>query len=168
MPAGGSGSRTRCPLTRPRPSQAIAAAARIWGRAHEPLILTSSHGLGCSGRRARGTGRGLLAGTPPCSRPWAAQRTTTVPCIDGWMWQVYAYVPAVANVRSIDTFALFPAMSAGAPACWLKNTLCGTDPNANVTSSPTFTSSVLGVNVRDGVAATVLAAGGGGGGAVVP
>jgi hypothetical protein len=23
-----------------------------------------------------------------------------VPCIEGWMWQVYAYVPAVANVRT--------------------------------------------------------------------
>src|SRR5436309_14466072 len=43
MPAGGSGSRTRCPLTQLRPSQAIAAAARTWGRAHEPLILTSFH-----------------------------------------------------------------------------------------------------------------------------
>src|SRR2546427_8875720 len=105
------------------------------------------------------------AGTPPCSRPPATQRTTTVPCIEGWMWQVYSYVPAVANVRSIDTFALFPAMSAGEPACCLKKTLCGTDPNANVTLSPAFTSSVLGVNVRDAVAATVLPAGGGGGGA---
>src|SRR2546430_9136797 len=80
------------------------------------------------------------------------------------MWQVYSYVPAVANVRSIDTFALFPAMSAGEPACCLKKTLCGTDPNANVTLSPAFTSSVLGVNVRDAVAATVLPAGGGRGG----
>src|SRR2546426_2351569 len=158
MPAGGSGSRTRCPLTQLRPSQAIAAAVRIWGRAHEPLIL----------RRARGSGTGSLAGTPPCSRPRAAQRTTTVPCIEGWMWQGYSYVPAGANVRSIDTFALFPAMSAGAPACCLKNTLCGTDPNANVTLSPAFTSSVLGVKVRDAVAATVLPAGGGGGGAGGP
>src|SRR5947199_10565999 len=151
MPAGGSGSRTRCPLTQLRPSQAIAAAVRIWGRAHEPLIL----------RRARGSGTGSLAGTPPGSRPRAAQRTTTVPCIEGWMWQVYSYVPAVANVRSIDTFALFPAMSAGAPACCLKNTLCGTDPNANVTLSPTFTGSVPGVNVRDGVVANVLSVWGG-------
>ena len=81
------------------------------------------------------------------------------------MWHVYAYVPAVANVRAIDTFALLPAMSAGAPACCVKKTLCGTEPNANVTVSPTFTGSVRGVNVREGVAATVL---GGGGGAVVP
>src|SRR5436305_2009616 len=81
------------------------------------------------------------------------------------MWQVYAYVPAVANVRVIDTFVLLPAMSAGAPACCVKNTLCGTDPNANVTVSPTFTGSVPGVNVRDGVAATVLSVWGG---AVVP
>src|SRR5256884_8312361 len=88
-----------------------------------------------------------------------------VPCIEGWMWQVYAYVPVVANVRVIDTFVLLPAMSAGAPACCVKNTLCGTDPNANVTVSPTFTGSVPGVKVRDGVLATVLA---GGGGAVVP
>src|SRR6266513_5603067 len=77
------------------------------------------------------------------------------------MWQVYAYVPAVANVRVIDTFVLVPAMSVGAPACGVKNTLCGTDPNANVTTSPTFTGSVPGVNVRDGVAATVLPAGAG-------
>src|SRR5947208_12780083 len=81
------------------------------------------------------------------------------------MWHVYAYVPAVANVRGIDTFVLLPAMSAGAPACCVKNTLCGTEPKANVTVSPTFTVSVAGSNVRDGVAATVL---GGGGGAVVP
>src|SRR2546425_2970275 len=81
------------------------------------------------------------------------------------MWHVYAYVPAVANVLVTDTFALLPAMSAGAPACCVKNTLCGTDPNANVTASPTFTGSVAGVNVRDGVAATVLSAEGG---AVVP
>src|SRR5947208_16368354 len=72
------------------------------------------------------------------------------------MWQVYAYVPAVANVRVIDTLVLLPAMSAGAPACCVKNTLCGTDANANVTLSPTGTSRVLRVNVRDGVAATVL------------
>src|SRR2546427_3033814 len=143
MPAGGSGSRTRCPLTQLRPSQAIAAAVRIWGRAHEPLIL----------RRARGSGTGSLAGTPPCSRPRATQRTTTVPCIEGWMWQGYSYVPAVADGRAIDTFALSPAMSAGGPACCLKNTLCGTDPNANVTSSPTLTSGVLGGNVREGVGA---------------
>src|SRR2546430_12231881 len=75
-----------------------------------------------------------------------------VPCIEGWMWQVYAYVPAAAKVRVIDTFVLLPAMSAGAPVCWVKKTLCGTDPNANVTVSPTFTGSVPGVNVRDGVA----------------
>ena len=25
--------------------------------------------------------------------------TTTVPCMVGWMWQVYGYVPAVVNVR---------------------------------------------------------------------
>src|SRR5881397_4110521 len=77
------------------------------------------------------------------------------------MWHVYAYVPAVANVRAIDTFALLPAMSAGAPACCVKKTLCGTEPNANVTLSPTFTGSVPGVNVREGVAATVLGGGGG-------
>ena len=71
------------------------------------------------------------------------------------MWHVYAYVPAVANVRAMDTFALLPAMSAGAPACCVKNTLCGTEPNANVTVSPTFTGSVRGVNVREGVAAQV-------------
>src|SRR2546429_9747012 len=81
------------------------------------------------------------------------------------MWQVYAYVPAVANVRVIDTLVLLPAMSAGAPACCVKNTLCGTDANANVTLSPAFTSRVLGVNVREGVAATVLSTEGG---AVVP
>src|SRR2546430_7270539 len=84
-----------------------------------------------------------------------------VPCIEGWMWQVYAYVPAVAKVRVIDTFVLLPAMSAGAPVCWVKKTLCGTDPNANVTGSPTFTGSVPGVKVRDGVAATALPSGGG-------
>src|SRR2546430_17691724 len=84
-----------------------------------------------------------------------------VPCIEGWMWQVYAYVPAAAKVRVIDTFVLLPAMSAGAPVCWVKKTLCGTDPNANVTVSPTFTGSVPGVKVRDGVAATVLPSGGG-------
>src|SRR5438093_8941564 len=81
------------------------------------------------------------------------------------MWQVYVYVPAVANVRVIDALVLLPAMSAGAPACCVKNTLCGTDANANVTLSPTVTSRVLGVNVRDGVAATVLSVWGG---AVVP
>src|SRR5256885_14664671 len=80
------------------------------------------------------------------------------------MWHVYAYVPAVANVLVTDTFALLPAMSAGAPACCVKNTLCGTEPKANVTASPTFTVSVAGVNVSDGVAATVLPVGGGGGG----
>ena len=80
---------------------------------------------------------------------------------------MYVYVPAVANARVIDTFALAPSMSAGAPACCVKNTLCGTDPNAKVTISPTVTSIVPGVNVRDAVAATVLP-GGGGGGAVVP
>src|SRR5256885_6789282 len=80
------------------------------------------------------------------------------------MWHVYAYVPAVANVLVTDTFALLPAMSAGAPACCVKNTLCGTEPKANVTASPTFTVSVAGVNVSDGVAATVLPGGGGGGG----
>src|SRR5437667_9997918 len=80
------------------------------------------------------------------------------------MWHVYAYVPAVANVRAMDTFALLPAMSAGAPACCVKKTLCGTEPNANVTVSPTFTGSVPGVNVREGVAATVLGGGGGAGG----
>src|SRR5437879_3443381 len=37
MPAGGSGSRTRCPLTRRRPSQSFGAAARTWGRAHDAL-----------------------------------------------------------------------------------------------------------------------------------
>ncbi len=36
------------------------------------------------------------------------------------MWQVYVYVPAVANVRVIDTFVLLPAMSAGAPVCCVK------------------------------------------------
>src|SRR6266581_399025 len=72
------------------------------------------------------------------------------------MWHVYAYVPAVANVLVTDTFALLPAMSAGAPACCVKNTLCGTEPKANVTASPTFTVSVAGVNVSDGVAATGL------------
>src|SRR5436309_14623573 len=81
------------------------------------------------------------------------------------MWQVYAYVPAAANVRVIDTFVLLPAMSAGAPACCVKKTLWGSDPNANVTVSPTFTGSVPGVNVWEGVAATVLPAGGA---AVVP
>src|SRR2546430_16771902 len=80
------------------------------------------------------------------------------------MWHVYAYVPAVANVLVTDTFALLPPMSAGAPACCVKNTLCGTEPKANVTASPTFTVSVAGVNVSDGVAATVLPGGGGGGG----
>src|SRR2546430_16708135 len=80
------------------------------------------------------------------------------------MWHVYAYVPAVANVLVTDTFALLPAMSAGAPACCVKNTLCGTEPKANVTASPTFTVSVAGVNVSDGVAATLLPGGGGGGG----
>src|SRR3989442_7778725 len=80
------------------------------------------------------------------------------------MWHVYAYVPAVANVLVTDTFVLLPAMSAGAPACCAKNTLCGTEPKANVTASPTFTVSVAGVNVSDGVAATVLPGGGGGGG----
>jgi len=50
-----------------------------------------------------------------------------VPRIEGWMWQVYVYVPAVANTRVIDTFVLLPAMSAGAPACCVKKTLCGTD-----------------------------------------
>src|SRR5437899_11517288 len=80
------------------------------------------------------------------------------------MWHVYAYVPAVANVLVTDTFALLPAMSAGAPACCVKNTLCGTEPKANVTASPMFTVSVAGVNVSDGVAATVLPGGGGGGG----
>src|SRR5438445_4283454 len=54
-------------------------------------------------------------------------------------------------------------MSAGAPACCVKNTLCGTDPNAKVTISPTVTSIVPGVNVRDAVATTVLPGGGGGG-----
>ena len=111
---------------------------------------------------------GSLPGTPLCPRQLAravSQWTTTVPCIEGWMWQVYAYVPAVAKVRAIDTFVLLPAMSVGAPACCVKNTLCGTDPNANVTASPAFTLSVVGVNVRDGVAATVLS---GGGGAAVP
>src|SRR5437773_2897229 len=82
------------------------------------------------------------------------------------MWHVYAYVPAVANVRGIDTFVLLPAMSAGAPACGAKNTLCGTEPKANVTVSPAFTVSVAGVNVSDGVAATVLFGGGGCGRAV--
>src|SRR2546430_16207381 len=80
------------------------------------------------------------------------------------MWHVYAYVPAVANVLVTDTFALLPPMSVGAPACCVKNTLCATEPKANVTTSPTFTVSVAGVNARDGVAATVLAGGGGGGG----
>src|SRR5437016_11878046 len=88
------------------------------------------------------------------------------------MWHVYAYVPAVANVLVTDTFVLLPAMSAGAPACCVKSTLCGTEPKANVTASPTFTVSFAGVNVSDGVAATVLpeggGGGGGGGGAAVP
>src|SRR3989442_12123038 len=53
--------------------------------------------------------------SPPPRR--RAQRTSTVPCIEGWMWQAYACLPAVANVRAIDTLALLPAMSAGAPAC---------------------------------------------------
>src|SRR5439155_21358522 len=70
------------------------------------------------------------------------------------MWHVYAYVPAVANVLVTDTFALLPPMSVGAPACCVKNTLCATEPKANVTTSPTFTVSVAGVNARDGVAAT--------------
>src|SRR5437660_469321 len=78
------------------------------------------------------------------------------------MWHVYAYVPAVANVLVTDTFALLPPMSVGAPACCVKNTLCATEPKANVTTSPTFTVTVAGVNARDGVAATVLPGGGGG------
>src|SRR2546425_11733107 len=91
-----------------------------------------------------------------------------VPRIEGWMWQVYVYVPAVANTRVIDTFVLLPAMSAGAPACCVKKTLWGTGPNANVTVSPTFTGSVPGVNVRDGGAATGVAPGGGAGVAAAP
>src|SRR5690349_11180018 len=79
------------------------------------------------------------------------------------MWHVYAYDPAVVNWRSIDTFALVPAMSAGAPACAVKNTLCATEPKAKVTVSPAFTVSVAGVKVSEAVAATLLPAGGGGG-----
>src|SRR3989442_15520351 len=71
MPAGGSGSRTRCPLTRPRPSQAIAAAARIWGRAHEPLILTSFHEQ--SRVAVVVSGGGNVLGWPRSSRPWEAE-----------------------------------------------------------------------------------------------
>src|SRR5438034_6616965 len=83
------------------------------------------------------------------------------------MWHVYAYVPAVANVLVTDTFALLPPMSVGAPACCVKNTLCATEPKANVTTSPTYTVSVAGVNARDGVAATVLPGAGAGAGAGV-
>ena len=76
--------------------------------------------------------------------------------MDGWIWQVYWYVPAVAKVRAIETFALEPSMSVGAPAWASKKTLCPTEPNANVTASPGCTVIEPGVNVRDGVAATVL------------
>src|ERR1700732_5383175 len=78
--------------------------------------------------------------------PPAGHRTTTIPCIDGWMWQVYEYVPAVVNVRAIDTWALVPGMSPGTPAWPAKKTLCGTEPKANVTASPVLTVSEVGVN----------------------
>src|SRR3954453_2330980 len=46
-------------------------------------------------------------------------------------------------------------MSAGTPARASKKTLCATEPNAKVTTSPAFTVRVAGVNARPGVAATV-------------
>jgi hypothetical protein len=77
------------------------------------------------------------------------------------MWHVYVYVPGVANCLSTDTFALFPAMSAGAPTCVAKKTLWGTEPNVNLTMSPALTRSVAGVNAIASVASTVLPGGGG-------
>src|SRR5204863_87931 len=56
-------------------------------------------------------------------------------------------------------------MSAGAPACVAKNTLCPIEPKLNVTVWPAETRSVAGVKTRALVAAMVLPGGGGGGGA---
>src|SRR5690349_21465967 len=51
-------------------------------------------------------------------------------------------------------------MSAGAPFCGSKKTLCATEPNANVTLSPAWIVMLPGVNARPGVASTVLPLGG--------
>ena len=65
---------------------------------------------------------------------------------------MYVYVPAVLNVRPIDTFAFVPWISAGTPGAASKKTLCPTDPNANVTVCPTWVVRVGGVNASDAVA----------------
>jgi len=80
------------------------------------------------------------------------------------MWHVKAYLPAAVKTLSTDTFALLPAMSAGAPVWVAKNSLCAIEPNVNVTVWPAAMVSVAGVNAIAFVAATVLLGGGGGGG----
>lgn len=72
-------------------------------------------------------------------------------------------------MRTTDVLAFTPGMSAGAPDVASKNTLCPTDPNANVTVPPGATVIVAGENARLGFAFTVPVLGDGVGvfGAVV-
>lgn len=88
--------------------------------------------------------------------------TTIVPVIWGWMVQWKVYVPAVANVRGIEVFALTPVMSLGGLAPVSNLTLWPTDPNTNVTTPPGATVTLLGEKARDASALTVTVVGGGG------
>ena len=75
----------------------------------------------------------------------------------------------MGKLRATEVFAFTPGMSAGAPGVASKNTLCPTDPNANVTVPAGATVIVAGENARLGFAFTVPAVGDGVGvfGAVV-
>lgn len=72
-------------------------------------------------------------------------------------------------MRVTDVLAFTPGISAGAPGAASKNTLCPTEPNANVTVPEGATVIVAGENARLGLALTVPALGDGFGvfGAVV-
>ena len=96
--------------------------------------------------------------------------TIIVPVIWGWMVQWKVYVPAAANVRGIEVFALTPVMSLGGLAPVSNLTLWPTDPNTNVTTPPGATVILLGEKARDASALTVTAVGEGiiTGGWVVP
>jgi hypothetical protein len=70
------------------------------------------------------------------------------------MWQLYVNVPGVSKVRVTDVLELTPGIFAGAPVAASKKMLCPTDPNANVTTCPTWVFNVAGANAKDAVAST--------------